>query len=49
MNHSIVVTPGAPLKLLRQSIAAIGRPSLLAYGRDSQALDRKKTEIKNLD
>lgn len=35
--------------LLRQGPRRIGKPCLLALGRDSQALSRKKTEIKNLD
>ena len=49
MKLLIVVTPGAPLGLLRQTRRRTGKLCLLAFRRDSQALDRKKTEIKNLD
>jgi hypothetical protein len=49
MNFANVVTPKAPPVLLRQLRHRIGKPCLLALGRDSQALSRKKTEIKNLD
>jgi hypothetical protein len=49
MKLANVVTPRAPPDLLRQVWRRIGNPCLLALGRDSQALSRKKTEIKNLD
>jgi hypothetical protein len=49
MKLAIVVTPNWRLNLLRQAPHRFGKTCLLAFGRDSQALSRKKTEIKNLD
>jgi hypothetical protein len=49
MKLAIVVTPNWLPNLLWQAPRRIGKTCLLALGRDSQALNRKKTEIKNLD
>jgi hypothetical protein len=49
MKLAIVVTPNWRPDLLRQAPRRIGKTCLLAFGRDSQAPSRKKTEIKNLD
>jgi hypothetical protein len=49
MKFANVVTPNWLPNLLRQAPRRIGKTCLLALGRDSQALNRKKTEIKNLD
>jgi hypothetical protein len=49
MKLAIVVTPKRLPNLLRQAPRRIGKNCLLALGRDSQAKNRKKTEIKNLD